>query len=76
MEKKKQIRRSRWIQILCLTAFAGMALACASQKDAVDFMDGFVDGYNSTRNRSDIEIPKDTVTMSSEFDYALIDSNK
>lgn len=75
MEKRK-IFKTRLFQLGCLVAFAGMALACASKKDAVDFMDGFVDGYNSTRNRSDIEIPKDTVTISSDFDYALIDSNK
>ena len=74
--EKRNIFKTRLFQLGSLVAFAGMALACASQKDAVDFMDGFVDGYNSTRNRSETEIPKDTVTMSSDFDYALIDSNK
>lgn len=49
MEKGKRLFRSRLFQIGCLAAFTAMALACASKKDAVDFMDGFVDGYNSTR---------------------------
>lgn len=75
MEKRK-IFKTRLFQIVCLVAFAGMALACSSSKNAVDFMDGFVDGYNSTRYGSDIEIPKDSVNMSTEFDYAMIDPNK
>lgn len=36
-------------QAFCLLVFAGFAIASASSKDAVDFMDGAVDGYQRAR---------------------------
>lgn len=75
MEKRKNLK-TRLFQLGCLVAFAGMALACASKQEAVDAMDGFVDGYNSTRYGSDIEVPKDTINVSADFDYAMTNPDK
>lgn len=69
MEKGKRLLTSRLFQLGCLAAFTAMALACASKKDAVDFMDGFVDGYNSTRYS--YEEPDSTVNETIDPSYAL-----
>ena len=75
MEKRK-IFKTRLFQLGCLVAFAGMALACASKQEAVDAMDGFVDGYSRARWGSDIVVPKDTVNISADFDYAMTNPDK
>lgn len=72
MEKGKRLLKSRLFQIGCLVAFTAMALACSSKKDAVDIMDGLVDGYNSTRYSYEKTDSVANENIDSHYDYAMI----
>lgn len=49
MEKKNFFK---FAQATCLVAFVAMALACSSNKDAVDAIDGFTEGWREGRGYS------------------------
>ena len=76
MEKGRKIRKFGGIQLFGLIAFGIMALASTSSKSAADFMDGFVDGYNSTRgDRGEINEEKDSLQLSDNYDMAFTSIN-
>lgn len=59
MEKKKTFIRI--CQLLCIVAFAGMALASSSAKSTMENIDGLVDGYQYGKSLwSDAEVEEQT----------------
>lgn len=58
--------------MLVLVTFAAVSLASSSKKEAVEAVDGFVDGWQMGRDMSSTEtLPVDTVMQQSVNDVAL-----